>query len=429
MLLEYLLTRYMRNYTKLLTSAAGESPGVVQPPSAPPAGENVPMLYIHVPFCKELCPFCTFFRIPFDEQLARRYFAALKKQLQRYKALGYTFTTVYIGGGTPTVLPDELASLIGWLREHWNIKEISVETNPSDLTPQNIDLLKEAGVNRLSVGVQSFQDNLLASVNRIRKYGTSVDIQNRLLQVRGVFDTVNVDLIFGLEGQKMEDVTADLEIIKRLEMEQVTCYPLMHSGGKKPSFKAWKEQALWEKNAYQKIRDSLEPEYSTSSAWCFSRNKGMIDEYIVEYTSYAGAGAGAFGLENGTLTVNVFSVQKYIEAAENGTDSVVFRHAFQPGENLRYKLLMQLFGGIIDVPGLLESMPPVRRLALRMLMPALFLMKFVVRDPGRLSVTKRGSYFAMLLMKLFFEGVGELRGSCVRAHATGTNLDIIDFAT
>ena len=89
------------------------------------------------------------------------------------------------------MLPDELVSLIDEIRNLWEIKEISVETNPSDLTPENIAMLKKSGVNRLSVGVQSFQDNLLESVNRIRKYGTSADIRKRLTEIRGIFDTLN----------------------------------------------------------------------------------------------------------------------------------------------------------------------------------------------------------------------------------------------
>ncbi|MBN1687092.1 MAG: coproporphyrinogen III oxidase family protein [Spirochaetales bacterium] len=422
MLIEYFLTRYMHRYTSRLVTAAEER-APIEPGMATRDTAAVPMLYVHIPFCKELCPFCTFFRIPFDEQLARRYFRALRRQLNRYHDLGYQFSTVYFGGGTPTVLPDELALTIDEVRRLWPIQECSVETNPSDLTPSNIELLKTCGVNRLSVGVQSFQDNLLESVNRIRKYGTGADIQHRLSQIRGIFDTLNVDLIFGLEGQTHADVIADLGIVKQLGIDQVTCYPLMKSGGGRQSFDGWRREVAWKKQAYRLIRDTIEPEYVPSSAWCFSKNRGMIDEYIVEHSSYAGAGAGAFGLEGGTLAVNVFSVEKYIEAAENNADAAAFRHPFDSGENLRYLLLMQLFGGGIDFDGLCRGQTPLCKFFVRTSVALLRLAGAAVKKSGRITVAKRGAYYTVLLMKLFFEGVGDLRGFCLDAHASGTNLD------
>lgn len=426
MLLEYFLARYMRRYTARLWPAAG-APALGAPagePASPGRGSkqedpaNLPgMLYLHIPFCLELCPFCTFYRIPFDENLARRYFTALKTQLKRFHSLGYNFTTVYFGGGTPTVLPDELAGLIKELRDLWDIKEISVETNPSDLTGENIDMLKSSGVNRLSVGVQSFQDNLLESVNRIRKYGTSEEIRTRLTEIRGVFDTLNVDLIFGLDGQTRADVAADVEVIKQLEIDQVTCYPLMKSGGENDGFRRWRKKAAWERDTYQMIRTALASDYNPASAWCFSRRRGMIDEYIVEHTSYAGAGSGAFGLENDTMMINVFSVPAYVTAAEGGVDTTVFRRRFKPSESIRYHLLMQLFRGYLDTGDLSRIGKFTQKILIGFATLILFIFGIVKMKSGKPIVTRRGAYLSVLLMKLFFEGVGDLRGSCVNAHA------------
>lgn len=320
------------------------------------------------------------------------------------------------------MLPDELVSLIDEIRDLWEIREISVETNPSELTPLNIEMLKSAGVSRLSVGVQSFQDKLLESVNRIRKYGTSADIRKRLAEIRGVFDTLNVDLIFGLAGQTRADIAADLELTKRLEIDQVTCYPLMTSGGELGGPKGWMKGARWEKNTYHMIRDLLSPEYFPASAWCFSRRKGMIDEYIVEHSSYAGAGSGAFGLENDTMMINVLSIPAYITAAESGIDTAVFRRRFKPGDSIRYRLLMQLFRGFVDVNDLSRDETMVRKISIRGMMLLLFVSGAAKRKPGKIVVTKRGAYLSILLMKLFFEGVGDLRGSCVNAHAEEPSL-------
>ena len=189
------------------------------------------MLYVHVPFCRELCPFCSFHRIKYREDVAQTYFDMLSVELDRYAESGFSFTTVYVGGGTPTVLPERLEEVLGHARELWPLKEVSVETTPGDLSPEGIKALQRGGVNRLSVGVQSFHNDLLASVNRLHKYGSGPEIQKRLREVIGVFDTVNVDLIFGFKGQTRAQLITDLEIAKDLQADQITCYPLMTSGG------------------------------------------------------------------------------------------------------------------------------------------------------------------------------------------------------
>ena len=95
-------------------------------------------LYVHIPFCRSLCPFCCFNRYLFQEDLARRYFNDLKQELDMYRGRGFNFTDIYFGGGTPTVLMDELGEFIKLLRKQFKVKQISLETTPRELTPQNI---------------------------------------------------------------------------------------------------------------------------------------------------------------------------------------------------------------------------------------------------------------------------------------------------
>jgi len=114
------------------------------------------LLYVHIPFCETLCPYCSFHRYVYEKNIADRYFDALQKELKMYKAFGYDFSGMYIGGGTPTIAIDRLLETIGLAKNIFSIKEISVETNPNHLTDEKMDLLSGAGINRLSVGVQSF---------------------------------------------------------------------------------------------------------------------------------------------------------------------------------------------------------------------------------------------------------------------------------
>jgi len=147
-------------------------------PPAPREGSGC--LYVHIPFCEVLCPFCSFHRVQHHHAQARRYFDSLREEIRRYHGAGFRFTSAYFGGGTPTTEPTELAATIMLVRELFGVKEISVETNPKDLRLDVMGLLREAGVTRLSVGVQSFDDRLLREMERYEKYGSSAEIQAHL---------------------------------------------------------------------------------------------------------------------------------------------------------------------------------------------------------------------------------------------------------
>ena len=117
-------------------------------------------LYVHVPFCERLCPYCSFNRFPYREQRARDYFQALRQEMRMLADQGYDFESVYVGGGTPTVDIDELCETIDLARDLFHVKEVNSETNPNHLIPEYLDKLK-GRIQRLSVGVQSFDDRLL----------------------------------------------------------------------------------------------------------------------------------------------------------------------------------------------------------------------------------------------------------------------------
>ena len=126
----------------------------------PPQEGHTYTLYAHVPFCESLCPYCSFNRFVLNKARAKTYFNSLRAEMRILAKLGYRFSALYFGGGTPTILPDELVETIDLARELFGIKEVSCETNPNHLTPEIIDLIKDR-VQRLSVGVQSFDDGLL----------------------------------------------------------------------------------------------------------------------------------------------------------------------------------------------------------------------------------------------------------------------------
>lgn len=170
-----------RNFSRVMRFQEGQKPFLPAVSSGEPR-----LLYLHVPFCERLCPYCSFNRFVFEEGRCREYFSALRREIRLYRDKGYRFGGVYVGGGTPTILPDELEDTLELVRRCFAIREVSVETNPNHLTPERLDHLSRMGINRLSVGVQSFDDGLLKAMDRYDKYGSGAEIIERLKLAQGV---------------------------------------------------------------------------------------------------------------------------------------------------------------------------------------------------------------------------------------------------
>src|SRR4051812_9974587 len=162
----------------------------------PPPRDDGCYLYVHVPFCEVLCPFCSFHRVQHCHEQARRYFSALREEIRLYARAGHPFSGVYFGGGTPTIEPEELVETIALVRQLFAVREISVETNPKDLRSPLLEQLQQAGVTRLSVGVQSFDDQLLREMERYEKYGSSDEIVAHLRGAAGKFSAPHTRLVF-----------------------------------------------------------------------------------------------------------------------------------------------------------------------------------------------------------------------------------------
>ncbi len=169
-------------------------------------------LYVHVPFCERLCPYCSFNRFPYREQRAHDYFQALRQEMRMLADQGYDFESVYVGGGTPTVDIDELCETIDLARDLFHVKEVNSETNPNHLIPEYLDKLK-GRIQRLSVGVQSFDDGLLRQMDRYEKYGSEEEIFERIGQAAPYFESLNVDMIFNFPTQTEDILISDCEKI------------------------------------------------------------------------------------------------------------------------------------------------------------------------------------------------------------------------
>jgi coproporphyrinogen III oxidase-like Fe-S oxidoreductase len=369
------------------------------------------LLYIHIPFCEELCPYCAFARVKFDPSLASYYFDALETEIKIYRDLGYSFESIYIGGGTPTIMPDRLARIIEFVKNAWPIKQISVETNPNHLTDEILRMLKDIGTNRLSVGVQSFNNQILQSVHRFEKYGSGEEIKKRLLSVIGMFDTLNIDMIFNIPNQTNEILAQDIEIIKEIKTDQVTYYPLMVSKSRKKelSERCGKINHRREKQFYRRIVNELADTYNQQSVWCFSRKKGVIDEYIVDHDEYAGVGLGSWGYINGTMYSNTFSIQHYIKMLNQNKHPIVAYRSFSRRERMHYDILLKLLDGNLNLSYIKKKFGNYFWLGLSLELLFLLATRAVTFRDNSILLTPKGQYYYLILMRTLFSIVGDYR--------------------
>lgn len=192
-------------------------------------------LYIHIPFCARKCAYCDFASWPGQEALWPAYFAALAEELAAWSArLGdCCLETVFFGGGTPS-LPDAapIVRLLADLRARFSLApeaEVTLEANPGTLTPEKLAAYRAAGVNRLSLGVQAFDDGLLRSLGRIHTAAEAVEAV-RLARTAG-FDNLNLDLMYALPGQTLAQWRATLGQAMALNAEHVSAYSLIVEEG------------------------------------------------------------------------------------------------------------------------------------------------------------------------------------------------------
>ena len=412
---DFLLNRlitYMvrREFSRVMKFEEGSKPEIE-------AGDTMPrLLYLHIPFCERLCPYCSFHRLPFQDGLARDYFSALRKEIEMYAEKGYIFRGLYVGGGTPTILIEELAETIAHARQLFPLREVSVETNPNHLTDKNIAILQGAGVNRLSVGIQSFDDGLLKAMDRYDKYGSGEAIAARLQATLGKFGTLNADMIFNFPTQDVKILHRDLEILMDMEMDQITYYPLMVSDSTQQLVNKTLGRVDYGKEAklYGEIVKRLTPIYNFSSAWCFSRrqNATVIDEYIVDYDEYAGLGSGAIGYLNGACYANTFDIHRYIAMINEGKAPLWAVRNFTRKDKMRYDFLMKLFSTRLNLADLQRKYGGQLYGHLWFdILAFLCLGGLSYRAPS-LHLTRRGHYLWVIMMREFFIAVNNFRDFC-----------------
>ena len=383
-------------------------PVVLDRPPEPQPGHQY-LLYAHIPFCKTLCSYCTFHRFLFKEHKAREYFVNLRKEMDYVKALGYDFTSMYIGGGTTTILEDELIRTIEHARTLFpGIKEVSCETDPLQIATPTFRNLKGL-VDRMSIGVQSFNDDILKMTERYDKFGSGALIYERLQEALELFPTTNVDMIFGFRGQDLEMLQRDMDLLVELNPRQITTYPLMVTSQTRKSVKQTiAAKGIELADQYAVIMNTLGTHYRQLTSWTFGRTHDEgFDEYVVDHDEYLGVGSGAFSFLGSSLYVNTFSLRRYNERIKEGKTGVERRRQFDKHAVLQYRLLLGLFSARLsrkyfrEVHGVdLDKALFKEMLGLRIAGA----IKDNPEDPDNLIVTDAGKFLGLVMMKAFYSG-------------------------
>ncbi|MEW6076861.1 MAG: radical SAM family heme chaperone HemW [Thermodesulfobacteriota bacterium] len=281
-------------------------------------------IYIHVPFCRKKCAYCDFYSLT-DQSLIDAYVTALKKEAAMVlseKAMAVD--TIYFGGGTPSVLNlnqiTEIISLINLLSNIYTDSEITVEVNPESAGREWLKAVREAGVNRVSIGIQSFDDNALAFLGRIHSAGRGLEA---VAAARSAgFDNIGLDIIYGLPGQTRTDLEADLSRAIALAPEHISCYLLTMETGTPL------EGALRRK-AFVPLSDARQSDlflaaaevltangylhYEISNFACRPETRSRHNTKYWQRVPYAGLGPAAHSYTGSVRYWNVRDVSDYVE--------------------------------------------------------------------------------------------------------------------
>jgi len=282
-------------------------------------------LYLHIPFCRQICPYCPYNKELYRPAVAERYTEAVLKEIDRYAEIvgSRPVTSCYIGGGTPTTMLNAgLARILEYIYHKFNMRcSIHMESHPNDLNAANLNTIAAMGVEHLSIGIEALQDRHLRTL--FRPYTAAEALAAIERAVGKGFKCVNVDLIVALPNQTHDELRKAGRALIEIGVDQVAAYPLV-------SFPYTKWPQLAQKNRYRSynllqkrrmirvLEQTLyDAGYERTSVWAFTR-AGVPQYCSVTVPLYIGLGASASSYLRDIFYLNTFNVLEYIQALEKG---------------------------------------------------------------------------------------------------------------
>lgn len=306
-------------------------------------------LYVHIPFCRAICTYCDFVKEVASPSKRARYLEALIHEITMVKAELSSVQTVYIGGGTPSLYNAEaLNKLMQVIHTHINPKQIietTLECNPEDVTPDFARQIRALGIDRVSLGVQTFQDELLQFLNRKHRAKTAIDAVHHL-RAAG-FKRISLDMISGLINQTMPMLQDDIKQLLALDPDHISYYSLILEENtrlwhllERGDIRLLDEdlEADMVEQVYKSLTEAGYEHYEISN---FARpdQKSLHNLLYWQDEEYIGVGAGAHGRIGASRHENIRSVKYYLEAVENNR---LPRAKTVPVEGLKEALMMGL---------------------------------------------------------------------------------------
>ncbi len=286
-------------------------------------------LYIHVPFCLQKCNYCDFISFPYQKELADQYLLALFSEItlisQKYNHP--QLETIYLGGGTPTCFSgEELAQIINAVRESFSVNfdevEITCELNPATGVEKNLSLMKEAGINRLSIGVQSFDDSVLQYLGRIHNVNQVLNTYHKAREIG--FKNINLDLIFAIPDQTLKGWKETLKTAIELKPDHLSLYNLKieedtpfyqdYLTGKLKPIDEELDFMMYEE-AIKVLNTAGLSQYEISN---FARPgfESRHNQRYWHYLPYLAVGPGAHGFDGTLRYANTGDLQSYIQTLQ-----------------------------------------------------------------------------------------------------------------
>ena len=310
-------------------------------------------LYVHIPFCDQICTYCDFPKLLTNEAFRPKYVTLLGKELELLQK-EYDFSqlkTVYIGGGTPSALTtDQLLSVFEMIARYVSVEqliEFSVEANPENLTEEKVALFKKWGVTRVSLGVQTFEPRLLNVVGRAHRE-TDVFEAVRLLKSAEI-KHINLDLIYSIPGQTLADLASDLKKVQLLEVDHVSAYSLILEPHTSLYLDYMRDKLTLldqdlEAQMYEFVRETLEKQgFSQYEISNYKKGEPSYhNQWYWQNVEYIGAGLGAHGNVLGVRYENTRSLTRYFKDLDQGKRPTVAKHKLSLKEVLEETLFLGL---------------------------------------------------------------------------------------
>lgn len=348
-------------------------------------------LYVHIPFCRHICSFCPYCKTVYSKEACDRYIDALIREIHlvgEQASTKKTVTSLYFGGGTPALAAGRIAEIIQAVEEHFYITDgIGVELHPDNVTPSLLQTLKDAGVTRISIGIQSFQEKFQTVLGR-----KPVDRAALAAALEAVpFETVSMDFIFALPGQTFDDLRLDIDTAFFSGANHIAVYPFIDF-----TFTSTPIRAM-PKNEKRRLLDAitkycLGKGYSRNSIWTFSKGENARYSSMTR-DNFLGFGCSATTLLRDQFKINTFSTEEYCRRIDHGLLPTSLTLRFSLRQRMVYYLFWTAYSTQVSATDFERFFGVPLKKAYGFELAIAKLLGFVTEAAGVFRMTLKGAFY------------------------------------